>query len=77
MIEPPHLRSQYSLSPNEQLQQLGRYIRRDPPRLIAVFATYASPTIATPFGRYRKLLHPQSVATIGRLMARPPANRAM
>jgi hypothetical protein len=44
-------------------------------RLIAVFATYASPTIATSFGRYRKLLHLGSVATMACLTARSTANR--
>ena len=52
-----------------------QYRRRSPRRLIAVFATYASPTIATSFGRYRKLLHLRAVATIGCLTARPTANR--
>jgi hypothetical protein len=34
----------------------GQQCHRDPPRLIAAFETYASPTIAKPFGLYRKLL---------------------
>jgi len=41
-------------------------IRCDPSRLNAAFATCASSTIATPFGRYRKLLRLRLVATIGR-----------
>jgi hypothetical protein len=60
----------------QQLRQRGD-VRRNPPRLIAVFATYASPTIAKPFGRYRKLLHLKSVATIVRLTARSAANQTV
>ena len=45
--------------------------------LIAIFATYASPTIAIPFGRYRKLLHLRSVATIGCSTARSAANQTV
>src|SRR5215469_1259722 len=59
-----------------ELRQL-RDIRRNPPRLIAVFATYASPTIATSFGRYRKPLHQRTVATIGSPTARPTANQSV
>jgi Ssp1 endopeptidase immunity protein Rap1a len=56
------------------LRQL-RNVHHNPSRLIAVFTTYASPTIAKPFGRYRKLLHLKSVATIVRLTARSAANQ--
>jgi len=44
-------------------------------RLIAVFATYASPTIATSFGRHRKLVRLGSVATMACQTARSTANR--
>ena len=59
-----------------QHQKLGD-IGRDPSRLIAVFATYPSPTRATSFGRHRKRMHLRSVATIGCLTARPTANRTV
>jgi hypothetical protein len=55
----------------------GQQCHHDPPRLIAAFETYASPTIAKPFGRYRKLLHLKSVVTIVRLTARSAANQTV
>src|SRR6516225_9206643 len=62
---------------NSRLTPSFRNVSRNPPRLIAVFATYASPTIATSFGRYRKPLHQRTVATIGSPTARPTANQSV
>jgi len=62
--------------PRANLQALSTHMTGARRRaLIAVFATSASPTIATSFGRYRKLMHLQSVATRACLTARPTANR--
>jgi hypothetical protein len=59
-----------------QHQKLGD-IGRDPSRLIAVFATYPSPTRATSFGRYRKLLDRRPGAAPTHSSARATTTRAL